>query len=350
MNQWHKLIGTASDAQARTQLGEDSFYLALDATTRGEFNRAQKFLDDANTFAPNGAGPLYTPERLQNQIKLTHIAAARADIENGAISNALVHVRAAYGNQFQPATNLPTDALALNRARIKTTRNERELTLQLVPYPAPSGATLEIANQVVTKLNDTGAGTAELAADAIGYTITIQVPFNGDNDLRNRLVQLASAIPARSDWALVRAALVPALLEIQMGDDLFSRRVKYREEVDLAPGQEAMQSTLNEMSATIGTLSAASPDNQESQLKLALVTHAQKWWHKQLSALTLDYDVDLGGGVTRQWTVSPGTPRTLEFETDAMRGETYILGGIAVIGFIAALVVAAGLVLSRRRR
>ncbi len=348
MEQWNKLIGTAGDADARKQLGEDSFYLALDALARNEYDRALKLLDDARTFAPDGAGPLYTRERLANQIKLTHVAAARAEIQNNAVANALAHVRAAYGDSFQPASNLPTDALALNHARITQRTDAREITFNFVPYPAPSDATREETTQVVTALNQTGAGKAELSADANGYTLTLNIPFANDNDLRTRLVKLAAAMPARSDWQLVRAALVPALLEFSVRDDTFARTVRYREQVDLSAGQQAMQTTLNEMSAALGELSTASPDDPEAQLKLALLHHAQQWWYKQLSALTLDYELDAGSGIARQWTISPNAPRTLEYGAETMRGEFYLIGGAVALGIV--LVVVLGLVLVTRAR
>lgn len=348
MDQWQKLMGTAGDSDARIQLGEDSFYLALDAFTRGEYDRALTFLQDARTFAPDGAGPLYTRERLDNQLKLTHIAAARADIEANAISNALIHVRAAYGDNFQPATNLPTDALALNHARTRTTFQEREIVFNLAPYPAPSDATREAANQVVTALNQTQAGKATLAPDANGYTLTLTVPFAQEDDLRNRLVRLASALPARSDWALLRAALVPSQLEFSTSDDTFARGVHYREQVDFNAGQEALQNTLNEMSATLGQLGTASPDDQEAQLKRALLNHTQQWWYKQLGALTLDYELDAGSGVTRRWTISPNTPRTLEYDAETIRGEIYVIG--AVVGAVALVLIVAVLALLTRRR
>lgn len=348
MEQWQKLIGTAGDADARKQLGEDSFYLALDSFSRGEYNRALKFLEDARNFAPDGAGPLYLRGRLDNQIKLTHIAAARADIQNGAITNALAHVRAAYGDSFQPTTNLPTDALALNHARIKTSPQAREIVFNLIPYPAPSESAQAAANQIVTAWNQTGAGQAELAADANGYALTLHIPFANDADLRARLVKLASAIPARSDWNLLRAALVPAQLDFTTDDDFLARRVHYREEVDLTAGQEAMQNALNEMSAALGQLNTASPDDQEAQLKLALLNHAQQWWYKQLGALTLDYELDAGNGVTRQWTISPNAPRTLEYDAEAIRGEFYIAGAVVGVGIL--LLVVFGLALLTRRR
>ncbi len=348
MAQWQKLIGTAGDAEARKQLGEDSFYLALDAFTRGEYDRALQFLGDARAFAPDGAGPLYERARLENQIKLTHIAAARADIKANAISNALLHVRAAYGENFQPATNLPADALALNRARITTKPNAREIIFQLVPYPAPSETIREETTKVVTTLNETGAGQAYLAVAENGYTLTITIPFAQENDLRARLVKLASALPARSEWALVRAALVPALVEFSAEEDAFARRLHYREQVDLSAGQAQMQTTLNEMSAALGELSTASPDDPEAQLRRALLNHAQQWWYQQLGALTIEYELDAGSGVTRQWTISPGAPRKLEYDAETIRGEFYVVAAIVGVGIL--LLVVFGLALLTRQK
>ncbi len=356
MAQWEKLIGTAGDADARKQLGEDSFYLALDAYSRGEYERALKFLEDARNFAPDGAGPLYERARLENQVKLTHVAAARAEIQNNAIASALRHVRAAYGENFRPATNMlvslgeTTDALALNHARIKTTLNEREIVLQLVPYPAPSEAAREETTKVVTAINQTGAGQANVTADANGYTLTLNIPFANDDDLRTRLVKLASAIPSRSDWQLARAAIVPARLEFSASDENFARRVRYVEQVDLGAGRDAMQNTLNEMSATLGELSTASPDDPEAQLKLALLQHAQQWWYKQLGALTLDYELDAGSGITRQWTISPNTPRVLQYETETIRGEFYVIGGGVALGIVLLVVFVLALMSGRKRK
>ena len=348
MAQWQKLLGSAANADARKQLAEDSFYLALDAHTRGEFARELKLLDDARNYAPDGAGPLYTRERLDNQIKLAHLAAARADIAAGAISNALVHVRAVYGNSFETVTNMPADALALNHARIKTTPQQREIILQLVPYPAPSNATLDAVSQAVNALNQTNAGQARLDTDAHGYTLTLNVPFANENDLRNRLVKLASALPARSDWALARAVLVPAQLEFSTEDDTFASRVHYLEKIDLGNGQAAHQNTLNEMSAAIGELSK-SPDDAEAQLKLALINHAQRWWYDALGAFTLDYELDAGSGAARTWNISLTTPRTLQYDTEVIRSEWYVIGAVGAIVFVV-LVIALLVFFARRRK
>ena len=69
MDQWQKLIGTAGDADARKQLGEDSFYLALDAYTRGEYDRALEILGRCAEFRARRRGSaLYPrPSRQSNQ-------------------------------------------------------------------------------------------------------------------------------------------------------------------------------------------------------------------------------------------------------------------------------------------
>lgn len=349
MTQWQKLIGTAADAAARKQLGEDSFYLALDAHTRGEYTRELKLLDDARAFAPDGAGPLYTRERLDNQIKLARLAAARADINAGNLGAALAQARAVFGADFQTALHLPADALALNHARVKTTAQQREIVMKFLPYPAPSDAAQNALGEVVNALNQTHAGAAQLAADANAYTLTVTIPFANENDLRNRLTKLAAALPARSEWALARATLLPAALEFSTADDTFAQRVHYLERVDLTGGQTALQNSLNEMSAEIGALSAAPPDDQEAQLKLALLSHAQQWRYNALGALTLAYELDAGNGATRAWSISIGAPRTLQYDAEVIRGEWYIFGAIgAGLGIL--LIVAALAVLTRRRK
>lgn len=338
MTQWQKLVGTSADADARKQLAEDSFYLALDAAARGEFDRAFHLLDDARTFAPDGAGPLYTPDRFANQVKVTHLAAARADIAAGAIANAYTHVRAVYGDGFQPATNLPANALALNHARINTSPLAREIILDLIPYPAPSDQALQETTRVAASLNETSAGEAKVEPDVSGYTLTIQVPFTTDAELRARLVKLAAALPTGGDWALVRAAILPAQLDLTVSDDTFARRVHYREVVDWSQGQQQIQDTLNEMSAQIGELSTASPDDPEAQLKRALLSHAQEWWFQQLGALTSEYELNAGNGATRRWNISLGAPRTLEYDAEVIRGEWYVIGALGAIGVVGLVV------------
>lgn len=348
MTQWQKLIGTRADAAARAQLAEDSFYLALDAHTRGEYARELRLLDDARNFAPDGAGPLYTSERLNNQLELAQLAAARADINAGDLSRALAHARAVFGDNFQIAAQLPADAFALNHARVKTALRQREIIFKLNPYPAPSDAAMNALDAVVAALNQTHAGQARLDADANSYTLTLSVPFENENDLRNRLARLAAALPARGDWALARAILVPAALEFSTDADIFAQRVHYLEQVDLGSGQRELQTMLNAMSAQIGELSGAPSDDQAAQLKLALTSHAQQWWYNALGALTLTYELDAGSGATRAWTISIGAPRTLQYDAEIIRGEWYFIGAAVGVGIL--LLVVFGLALLTRRR
>lgn len=345
MAQWQKLIGSQSDADARRQLAEDSFYLALDARGREQYDRALKYLDDARAFAPGGAGPLYTPEHWSNELKAVHIAAARAAAADQDMQGAMAHTRAAFGDKFDLAPLLPSPAFALNRATITTRYNERRIVLRLVPYPAPTDAAQQAVLKVVAALNASGAATAQFDQDASSYIITLTVPFNDDGDLVNRLTRLARAVPDRADWALVRAALVPAQLEWRTRDQALLRAVHYRETVDLVGGQAAIQAMLNDLSAAIGKLSAAPPDDPEPQLKLALLSHAQDWWYKSLSALVLAYELDLGNGVTRDWSMSVGATRTLEYNADTLRPEFYFIaaGGAALIFLIVIGVLAWGL-------
>jgi hypothetical protein len=347
MEQWHKLVGTEGDARARQQLAEDSFYLALDAKAHEDYDRALKLLDDARTFAPGGAGPLYTPEHWENEHKFTNILAARAALMRDDMPRALEHTRAAYGDEFQQALPVPVPSFALTRASVTTTPGERRIVLQIVPYPALDDGTRAVMRDLAVALEETGAGTATVEEDATSFTLTLRVLFNGENDLRNRLTLLGNAIPRRADWQLARAAISPQELELVIADESWARRVHYREVVDVSQGQAAVQDLLNALSRSIGELSAAPPDDSQAQLRLALVTHAQEWWQKALGSLVLAYRLD-AGGASREWAISLTAPRTLEYDAETIRPEAYIVGGA---GAVAALLVllGAGVVLLRRK-
>lgn len=371
MAQWQKLIGTSADAVARKQLAEDSFYLALYARGRGDYARALKLLDNARNFAPEGAGPLYTREHWANEVRMTHIAAARAALAEDDAAMALQHARAVWGEQFAAALLAQQPMFALTRVAVTTMsadvppRTERKITLRLAPYPAPSEQAQQALLQVVATLNQTQAGVATLLQDATSdapsrtmplssgmpdgassYHLTLTVPFSDDADLKAKLTTLAQALPKRADWALVQAALAPKQLEWTKTDSAFSRVVHYRERVDLGAGQQAVQEMLNESSRVLGELAAASPDDAEAQLKLALLTHAQQWWYKALSSLVLAYELKVDG-VTRTWSISLTTPRTLEYDAETMRPELYAVGALGAAG-IFLLVVLALLALTRR--
>lgn len=329
MEQWKKLVSTSADANARKQLAEDSFYLGLDGKAREQYERAFQFFDDARKFAPNGAGPLYTREHWQNEIKTTHIAAAHSAAQAGDIPAALAHTRAAFGDQFDLSPALAPPAFALHRAMTTTSLDKREVVLRLVPYPTLSDAARQQVMDVAAAMNQTGAGTAELDQDASAYLYKLSIPFHDDGDLRNRLDRIAGALPKRADWAVIGAVLDPTLIEWSARDENLTRVLHYREQVDLAGGQAAIQEMLNRLSQEIGTLSSATGDASEAQLKLTLLSHAQEWWHKSMSALVLSYALDAGSGVARDWSVSVGTTRTLEYDTETVRPEFLVIGGIA---------------------
>jgi hypothetical protein len=148
----------------------------------------------------------------------------------------------------------------------------------------------------------------------------------------------------------VRAVLVPAALELTMDDDMFAQRVHYLEKVDLGNGQREIQNALNEMSAQIGELSSAAPDDQTAQLQLALTSHAQQWWFNALGALTLDYELDAGNGATRAWTISIGAPRTLQYDTEVIRGEWYVIGAVGAVVVILLIVGLLALITRRKKK
>lgn len=349
MAQWQKLVGSRADKDARQQLAEDSFYLGLSAFSRAEFDRALSYFDDAHKFSPDGAGPLYTPEHFQTELQTTRLAAARAQLTDGNTASALDYARAALGDKLDLSPAPPLPAFALNRASITTTSVERKLNLQLSPYPALSDQAKQALANVVNTLNQTNAGAAALSESPTSYTLTLTVPFTSDADLRARLQRLAASLPHRPDWDIVRAAIVPELLEYSEHDDTFSRIIHYREDVNLAPGQFALQSALNEMSRVIGEQSSASPDDNAAQLRLALLTDAQEWWHRALSSVAVTYEFQPSTGSPRDWALSAGETRSMAYDAETLRPELYFIGAGAAIGLVV-LVVLTFIVFARLRR
>ncbi|MCL4395858.1 MAG: hypothetical protein M1482_13825, partial [Chloroflexi bacterium] len=84
--QWQALA--SDDTNARKQLAEDDFYLGLDAQTRLDFADAADYYDKAQALAPDGAGPLFTPERLAEQRRSLNIAWARSLLDHGIAAQA----------------------------------------------------------------------------------------------------------------------------------------------------------------------------------------------------------------------------------------------------------------------
>ncbi len=336
--EWTHLIGTRLDGDARKHAAEDSFYLGAAARTEGDNQGALKYLDDAAKFSPQGAGPLYTRDHWQTEAQAAHVALAQTAMQEHDVLTALSHARAAYGNDFNldPAPALP--GYALDHASIRLAGNAREILLHLDTYPASSSDAQAALDKLVSALNQTNAGTAELTTGAGDYTIRLSIPFNDAQDLTNRSRLLARAFPEREDWDIIRAVLDTPGIEWSEQEDTTTRTIHYREEMDLAEAPGPLKANLNQLSQLIGQLEQASAGDTRSQLRLAMLRDAQQWWQRALTMGTVSVQVEPALAPGKQWTVKVGERNTLSYDDSRTRPEAYIAGAALGIFGLALLI------------
>ncbi len=291
--QWETLA--ANDATARKQLAEDYFYLGLDAQTRQAYAEASAYYDKAYTLAPNGAGPLFVPDRAAAQRRALNIAWARALLDQNDAPNAALRARAALGDPFIEAA--PPPAFYVARAQVTTTTEARTMTFTLVPY----ADTLEAVNRTVETLRAAG-GNASF--DASAHRLTILTP-PGD---WGELTALQRALPDGIEWALVRAVAAPDALTWDESDGMFSRTLRYQEHVNLSAACAAFQTQLDTLASALAPLNETSVAamDAETQLKRAWLQFAQQGWQAALASGQVTYRV--GAAETR---VAPCATRTL---------------------------------------
>jgi tetratricopeptide (TPR) repeat protein len=347
--EWQNLIGTRADPDARKHSAEDSFYLGIAARSRGENEQALTFFEDAAHFSPRGAGPLYTPEHWATEMQAVHIALARTAVEQDQVTTALAHARAAFGQDFDLAPAPPLPSFALSHALVVTTSAERRIVLYLLAYPGPSDQALQAVNEAVADLNQSGGGTAALVATDSDYGMMLTVPFNSDRDLENRLTRLARGFPEREDWNIIRAVVDPPAIEWTDQVDTFTHAIRYREDVDFATGETTLQSNLNDLSRTIGTLENSPAGDGRAQLRLALLRDAQQWWQRALTSGYATFVFQPADAPLRQWSIKLGEKRTLTFEDVQIRPEWYLIGALSGLSAFLLLLLLVGLIRSRRR-
>ncbi len=307
--QWEALA--ASDANVRKQLAEDYFYLGLDAQTRGDFANAATFFDKASALAPSGAGPLFRPEYAAAQRRSLNIAWARALLDQNDPANAMLKARATLGDKFMASVTPPL--FFVTHAEVATSSKTRAMTFVLTP----SASAVELQNAVsgvVAALRAAGAD-ANMTVDGSTTVFSIILTFEDPNDLRAQLNALAQTLPDRADWALVRAALSPGRLEWNETDDLFTHTTRYGEEVDLSGACNAFTAQLNETFKNLAPLETIAPNDDEAQLKRALLKYAQRGWQNALSLGQVVYSagaeearVDACAAQTLAWSSSRWRP------------------------------------------
>lgn len=303
--QWQVL---QNDANARKQLAEDYFYLGLDAQTRRDFSNASAYYDKASTFAPGGAGPLFTTDRMNAQRKSLNIAWARALLDQNDMASASSKARAALGDKFM--TQFTPPVFYVTRAQVTTSAQSRALTFTLAPYLAP-GEMQNAASGVVASLRNAADVDANFTAEGLNIIVSVTLPFENRAQLTAQLDALAKALPNRAEWSLVRAVLASNDFTWSESDEIFASTTSYREQVDLAAACDAFTAQSDEVTRNLSALQNISASDEEGQLKRALLQSAQRGWQNALAFGRVTYRagneqarVDACAGQTLAWSSS----------------------------------------------
>lgn len=320
--QWEKL---ADDANARKQLAEDYFYLGLDAQTRRAFAQAAAYYDKASALVPNGAGPLFTPERLAAQRRALNLAWANALLEQNDWDAALPKARVALGDAFLATVTAP----AFHTTAVHVTTATRR-TMRFTIAPLRFAETQNELSGIVATWRAAGAD-ASLASDSTNFVLTVNVPYQTPLQLRDTMRALAAQLPARAEWAIVRAVLSPNDIDWQETDEWLTHTTQYREVVNLTAVCRALTAQLDAVAQNLKTLENSSADDDEAQLKRALWQYAQRGWQATLASSQIVYRAG-----TREAHVEPCTTKTLTWSSSAWRPlrVAIVVGIIELVGMI----------------
>lgn len=325
--QWEKL---ADDANARKQLAEDYFYLGLEAQTRRAFADAAAYYDKASALAPNGASPLFTPERLAAQRRRLNLAWANALLEQNDWDTALSKARDALGEAFLATFTSP--AFHIPSAHVTTATAVRIMRFTVTPLGLAE--THNELSGVIAAWRSLGTD-AHLASDGANFILTLNVPYRTPLELRDTMRALATQLPARVEWALVRAVLSPNDIDWQENDEWLTHTTHYREVVDLSAACRTFTGQLEALAQNLKTLENLAPDNEEAQLKRALLQYSQRRWQAILASGHVIY-----GAGTQKARVEPCTAKTLTWSSSAWRPlrVAIVVGIIELVGIIVLLV------------
>ncbi len=320
--QWQALA--SSDANARKQLAEDEFYLGLDAQTRRAFADAAKFYDQAQSLAPGGAGPLYTPEHLAAQRRALNIAWALDLIDQNDAVSARAKALAALGAPLMASFDPPP--FYVTRAQVSMSSTSRTMTFALAPFAASPA---ELQNTL------SGAAAALIAAGAhVSFddaSLAIAISFADHAELTDELAALAKVLPPGAEWSLVRAVLSPHDVLWNETDGLVTHVTDYREEVDLAAACSAFGAESAAAAKNLAPLDSApgTSRDDEAQLKRALLKYAQSGWQAALAQGSVTYRA--GSNETR---VEPCAVRTVALSASAFRPlrVALIVAAIEIVG------------------
>ena len=319
--QWEAL---QNDASARKQLAEDYFYLGLDAQTRNAYVDAAAYYDKASTLTPSGAGPLFTPERLTAQRRALNLTWASALLDQNDTSAAISKARTTLGDKFMATFTPPLFYVT----RVQTTTGAQLRAMVFTLAPLLRDETQNELSGIVSTLRAAGA-EANIASDNANVLLTISVPFQTPLQLRDQMSALARTLPDRAEWSLVRATLTPTDIDWDEADELLTRATRYREGVDLSSACRAFTAQLDPLAQNLKPLEAASANDDEAQLKRALLKYAQRGWQSALANGRATYRA--GAAEDR---VEPCAAKLLAWSSSAWRPErvAVVVGVLEVAG------------------
>lgn len=280
--QWEPL--SPNDANVRKQLAEDYFYLGLDAQTRGAFADAAGYYDKAQSLTPGGAGPLFTPDHLAIQRRALNIAWAHVLIDHAPrdAASARDKARTALGDKFMASFNLPP--FYVSQAQVSMSSNSRAMVFTLAPVAASSA---ELQNALSGAAAAFSAAGADVSFDQT--SLNIAVPFESRAELIDKLTALANAAPDRAEWALVRAVLSPHDVAWNEVDQVLTHVTSYHEEVDLSGACSAFTAEIDAAAKNLAPLDSAPANDDEAQLKRALLKYAQSGWQDALAQSSVTF-------------------------------------------------------------
>ncbi len=337
--QWETLAAT--DATARKQLAEDYFYLGLDSHTRGEFAEALAFFDKATTFAPAGAGPLFTVERAAAQRKALFLTWARSLLDQGDYAGAADKARTALGDAFM--TSYAPPSFYAGRVQVTMAPGTRTMVFRLVPFGVTSSELLHSLGSVAGALRATGT-EVDITPDNPDVVLTLAIPFSTQAELDDKLSALAKALPAHAEWSQIRATVSPPSMSWDAPGGLFTHAINYREQVDLAQACGQFDKQLKTIAATLTPLENSAGTDAESLAKRALLKNAQNGWQLARAGGRADYYTG-----DAQTTVNACSAQTVVLSSAPLRLEV-LTGLVVVLAALVALMAVVAVKLPRRRR
>lgn len=341
MQQWQALIGSRSDAEARRRLAEDSFFLAQEARKRGEYESALKLLDDARNYAPNGAGPLYTPDRMAAERKGARMAWARALAEQGDLAAALAQAREAAGSAFSIPAIPPLPTFVLTRAKMTTNSVERLIELRLVALPDGTPEADQAFQGIVVALQRANAATVTVSLAKTEHVISLRVPYGNPNELLGRLRVLSEALGDREDLATARAVLLPSALEMTTTEQNWSDLVHYRERLDFTNAQRVRQARLDALGQAMATLDKAKADDDAAQVQRAMVAYVRGWLQGAYAGGAAKVEFIAADNTRQEWTLNLSDARELASDHESLRLDVllaFVAAGVALVVGLALLV------------